>query len=109
MWVRNGQIRYREDILDGLEQAPGSIAGAVPRRESREVSDSDGPGWPRMSPAREPSPCANPVEVDALGIGILVTWVPAPGTRDGVLEGSDRCRSLDRAVPRRRPGCSRDD
>jgi NADPH-dependent curcumin reductase CurA len=26
-WVRDGQIRYREDILDGLEQAPGSIAG----------------------------------------------------------------------------------
>ena len=27
-WVRNGQIRYREDILDGVsEQAPGSIAG----------------------------------------------------------------------------------
>ena len=26
-WVRNGQIRCREDILDGLEQAPGSIAG----------------------------------------------------------------------------------
>ena len=26
-WVRNGQIRYREDILDGLERAPGSIAG----------------------------------------------------------------------------------
>ena len=25
-WVRNGQIRYREDILDGIEQAPGSIA-----------------------------------------------------------------------------------
>jgi hypothetical protein len=25
--VRNGQIRYREDILDGIEQAPGSIAG----------------------------------------------------------------------------------
>ena len=25
--MRNGQIRYREDILDGLEQAPGSIAG----------------------------------------------------------------------------------
>jgi NADPH-dependent curcumin reductase CurA len=24
--VRNGQIRYREDILDGIEQAPGSIA-----------------------------------------------------------------------------------
>jgi NADPH-dependent curcumin reductase CurA len=26
-WVRAGQIRYREDILEGLEQAPGSIAG----------------------------------------------------------------------------------
>ena len=26
-WVRNGQIRYREDILDGIEQAPASIAG----------------------------------------------------------------------------------
>ena len=26
-WVRKGQIRYREDILDGIEQAPGSIAG----------------------------------------------------------------------------------
>ena len=26
-WVREGRIRYREDILDGLEQAPGAIAG----------------------------------------------------------------------------------
>lgn len=26
-WVRSGQIRYREDILDGIEHAPGSIAG----------------------------------------------------------------------------------
>jgi len=26
-WVRNGQIHYREHILDGIEQAPGSIAG----------------------------------------------------------------------------------
>lgn len=26
-WVRSGQVRYREDILEGLEQAPGSIAG----------------------------------------------------------------------------------
>ena len=26
-WVRQGLIRYREDILDGIEQAPGSIAG----------------------------------------------------------------------------------
>jgi NADPH-dependent curcumin reductase CurA len=26
-WVRAGRIRYREDILEGIEQAPGSIAG----------------------------------------------------------------------------------
>lgn len=26
-WVRSGQIRYREDMLEGIEQAPGSIAG----------------------------------------------------------------------------------
>ena len=26
-WVREGLIRYREDILEGIEQAPGSIAG----------------------------------------------------------------------------------
>jgi NADPH-dependent curcumin reductase CurA len=25
--VNNGQIHYREDILEGIEQAPGSIAG----------------------------------------------------------------------------------
>ena len=26
-WVRDGKLRYREDILDGLEHAPGAIAG----------------------------------------------------------------------------------
>ena len=26
-WVRDGRIRYREDVLDGVERAPGSIAG----------------------------------------------------------------------------------
>jgi NADPH-dependent curcumin reductase CurA len=26
-WVRDGLIRYREDILEGIEQAPDSIAG----------------------------------------------------------------------------------
>jgi NADPH-dependent curcumin reductase CurA len=25
-WIREGSLRYREEILDGLEQAPGSIA-----------------------------------------------------------------------------------
>jgi NADPH-dependent curcumin reductase CurA len=25
-WVRNGSIRYREDIVDGIEHAPGAIA-----------------------------------------------------------------------------------
>jgi NADPH-dependent curcumin reductase CurA len=26
-WVRSGAIRYREEILDGIDQAPGAIAG----------------------------------------------------------------------------------
>jgi len=26
-WVREGRLRYREDILEGIEQAPGAIAG----------------------------------------------------------------------------------
>lgn len=26
-WVRSGAIRYREDILEGIDQAPGAIAG----------------------------------------------------------------------------------
>jgi len=26
-WVRAGRLHYREDILDGIEQAPGAIAG----------------------------------------------------------------------------------
>ena len=26
-WVREGRIRYREDILDGIEHAPGAIVG----------------------------------------------------------------------------------
>lgn len=26
-WVRSGEIAYREDVLEGIEQAPGAIAG----------------------------------------------------------------------------------
>ena len=33
-WVRAGLIRYREDIVEGIEQAPGSIAGLY-RGENR--------------------------------------------------------------------------
>jgi NADPH-dependent curcumin reductase CurA len=33
-WVRAGQIHFREDVLDGIEQAPGSIAGLY-RGENR--------------------------------------------------------------------------
>jgi len=33
-WVRAGLIRYREDILEGIERAPGSIAGLY-RGENR--------------------------------------------------------------------------
>lgn len=33
-WVRGGLIRYREDVLEGIEEAPGSIAGLY-RGENR--------------------------------------------------------------------------
>jgi NADPH-dependent curcumin reductase len=26
-WVREGKLRFREDILEGIERAPGAIAG----------------------------------------------------------------------------------
>ena len=26
-WVREGKLRHREDVLDGIERAPGAIAG----------------------------------------------------------------------------------
>jgi len=26
-WIRNGQLRYREEVLEGIEQAPDAIAG----------------------------------------------------------------------------------
>jgi NADPH-dependent curcumin reductase CurA len=26
-WIRDGQLRYSEDVLEGIEQAPGAIAG----------------------------------------------------------------------------------
>ena len=56
-WVLNGQIRYREDILDGLEEAPGSIAGCTAARISASV-DSDRSGYPRLEspPLRKPGP-----------------------------------------------------
>jgi len=25
-WIREGHLRYREDVLEGIESAPGSIA-----------------------------------------------------------------------------------
>ena len=51
-WVRNGQIRYREDILDGIEQAPGSIAGLYRGENLGKCLIRIA----RMSPGREPSP-----------------------------------------------------
>jgi NADPH-dependent curcumin reductase CurA len=26
-WIRAGRLRYSEDVLNGIEQAPGAIAG----------------------------------------------------------------------------------
>jgi NADPH-dependent curcumin reductase CurA len=46
-WVRAGSIRYREDILDGIEHAPGAIAGLyrgenLGKRLIRLASDGEG-------------------------------------------------------------------
>jgi NADPH-dependent curcumin reductase CurA len=27
LWVRDGRLRYSEDVLEGIEHAPGAIAG----------------------------------------------------------------------------------
>ena len=55
-WVRNGQIRYREDILDGLEQAPGSIAGLYRGENLGKCLIRIAP----VFPGREPSPAQTP-------------------------------------------------
>ena len=46
-WIREGSIRYREDILDGVEHAPGAIAGLYRgenfgKRLIRLVSETEG-------------------------------------------------------------------
>jgi NADPH-dependent curcumin reductase CurA len=28
-WIRDGSLRYREDIIDGLENAPGALTGIL--------------------------------------------------------------------------------
>jgi NADPH-dependent curcumin reductase CurA len=28
-WVRDGQVRYREDIVEGLEKAPAAFIGLL--------------------------------------------------------------------------------
>ena len=40
-WVRHGRLKYREDIVDGLERAPGRLARASAGAELREEA---GPG-----------------------------------------------------------------
>jgi NADPH-dependent curcumin reductase CurA len=36
-WIRSGKLRYREAILEGLDQAPGAIAGCIGARISGNV------------------------------------------------------------------------
>jgi NADPH-dependent curcumin reductase CurA len=57
-WVREGRIRYREDVLDGIEHAPGAIAGLyrgenLGKRLIRIAPERDGPrtnvGEPRTT------------------------------------------------------------
>ena len=46
-WVRDGKVRYRETVVEGLENAPGGAARAAHGREHREDARQDRAG--RMS------------------------------------------------------------
>ncbi len=46
-WVRAGRLRYREEILDGLEAAPDAIAASIAARTWASASSgcgTEGPG-----------------------------------------------------------------
>ena len=37
-WLKAGKIKYREDIVEGLENAPEAFIGAPARQEFRQVA-----------------------------------------------------------------------
>ena len=63
-WVRNGQVRYREDALDELEQPPGPIASST-RRESRQLSESNRSECSRLESPRSATPAWSRVYLSA--------------------------------------------
>ena len=42
-WVREGRVRYREDVVDGLEQAPRALIGLLEGRNFGKVIVRVGP------------------------------------------------------------------
>jgi NADPH-dependent curcumin reductase len=42
-WMRTDRLKYREDIVDGLEKAPGSLLGGwqEPRQDAGERGNSE--------------------------------------------------------------------
>ena len=48
-WVGSGQVRYREDVVDGLENAPAAFAGMLRGRELRQAR-----GQGRLTPGPRP-------------------------------------------------------
>ena len=43
-WVRDGRLRYRETVVDGIENAPTGVPRAPARREHREDARQGRPG-----------------------------------------------------------------
>ena len=39
-WVRSGEVRYREDVVDGIENAPPRVHGASSRAGTSASSSS---------------------------------------------------------------------
>jgi NADPH-dependent curcumin reductase CurA len=82
-WVRAGTLKYREDVVDGLENAPGCLPGNAPGRELRKADH------PRLS-------------ADALGleeIGRTNRMLPSP--ESGPVRASERYpddSQLDRTI-----------
>ena len=48
-WLREGRLRYREDVVDGLERAPEAFLGLLQGRNlgKQLVRLGPGPGGPR--------------------------------------------------------------
>jgi len=54
-WVREGRLRYREDVVEGLEQAPGALTGLLQGRNFGKMLVRVGPDPSRPGTSRSTS------------------------------------------------------